>query len=88
MDKESSSRKMDIRIANMDYLELSHHQVEIHEAMMNLPIEDLPQSCIEQMMRYGKKWGICGDLLAVCIADWIKEKDKTLDEKFWINSPY
>ena len=62
---------------NMKHLGLTRRQLEIHDVFMGSKINTWPQSLLDFLTRIGHKYGMCGDVMAECVAAWIKGEEET-----------
>lgn len=57
---------------NMAYLKLRNWEYRLHELLMNTSMNQLPENLQEKIRVTCKEIGMCGDVIAVVIADWIR----------------
>ena len=69
-DKESEQRI----IYNMDYLNLSRRQAEIHDIIMQSIMDTWPKSLKAYVKQQSNRYGFCGEIIVSCVADWIAER--------------
>lgn len=60
---------------NMKHLGLTRRQVEIHDVFMASIINTWPKSLTDFLTQIGQKYGMCGDVIAECVAAWIKGEE-------------
>ena len=57
---------------NMAYLKLRNWEYRLHEHLMNTSMCELPEGLQEKLKETCDKIGMCGDVIAMVIADWIR----------------
>ena len=58
---------------NMEYLKLRNWEYRLYENLMNTSMCQLPENLQEKIRLTCKEIGICGDVIAMSIADWIRK---------------
>ena len=65
------------RIAyNMEFLNLTERQVEIHDIIMQSKMNTWPDSLVNLIKERSQKLGCCSELIVSCVADWIANRDR------------
>ena len=74
MGYKADKEKRNIRDHNMQYLGLTEFEIILHEAIMQMPVNINPESLTEHIKKTSQEVGYCGDVHAVCVVEWLKEK--------------
>ncbi len=61
---------------NMDYLNLTKRQCEIHDIIMLSTIDTWPPSLHDFLQKVSEKYGICGAVISETVASWIAEREE------------
>ena len=65
---------MDIREHNKRYLGLNDEQYDEHCRLMQLKMSDWPSALWEFVKGVTQEVGLCGDVVACAVADWLKNE--------------
>ena len=55
---------------------LNDKQYDEHCKLMDMPMNRWPKGLYEYVYKYGKKVGLCGEVIVVAVAEWIKRGRK------------
>ena len=72
MPEETQSERIKY---NIEYLNLSERQCEIHDIIMQSLMNTWPPSLLCYLEEQAEKYGFCGELIVSCVADWITERE-------------
>lgn len=62
---------------NMNYLNLTMRQAEIHDIIMQSVMDTWPEGLLDLIRRRSEEYGFCGEIIVSCVADWIAERDQS-----------